>query len=112
MSDSISTVEQLVAVREARGLSPEDVVRQLKLAPRQLRALETADWQSLPGPAFTRAVLRSYGRVLGADVEPLLASLSPSVQSTELKPASSLNSGTGSPLYSICKPVDSANSRQ
>ena len=91
MSESISTVEQLVAAREARGLSPEDVLRQLKLAPRQLRAIETADWQALPGTAFTRAVLRSYGRVLGADVEPLLASLSPSMQSTDLRPASSLD---------------------
>ena len=88
---SVSSVEELVAAREARGLSPEDMIRQLKLAPRQLRALEEGDWQALPGLAFTRAVLRSYGRVLGVDVGPLIGSASPSLQAADLKPASTLD---------------------
>jgi cytoskeleton protein RodZ len=88
---SVSSVEELVAAREARGLSPEDMIRQLKLAPRQLRALEEGDWQALPGLAFTRAVLRSYGRVVGVDVGPLIGSASPSLQAADLKPASTLD---------------------
>lgn len=88
---SISSVEELVAAREARGLSPEDMIRQLKLAPRQLRALEEGDWQALPGLAFTRAVLRSYGRILDVDVGPLIGSASPSLRAADLKPASTLD---------------------
>lgn len=72
-------------------MSAEDVVRQLKLAPRQLHAIETGDWQALPGPAFTRAVLRSYGRVLGVDIEPLVTSVSPSAPAPDLKPAATLD---------------------
>jgi len=91
VSEPIQTVEQLVAAREARGLGPDDVVRQLKLAPRQLQAIERGDWEALPGPAFTRAVLRSYGRVLGVDIEPLVSSVSPAAREAELKPAATLD---------------------
>lgn len=72
-------------------MSAEDVVRQLKLAPRQLKAIETGDWEALPGPAFTRAVLRSYGRVLGVDIEPLVTSVSPVSPTPDLKPAATLD---------------------
>lgn len=91
MSERIATVEDLVAAREARGLAPEDVMRQLKLAPRQLRALEAGDWPALPGHAFVRGVLRGYGRMLDVDVEPLVASMSATVHAADLRPAASLD---------------------
>ena len=34
MSEAISSIEELVAAREARGLSADDICLQLKLAPR------------------------------------------------------------------------------
>lgn len=91
MSERIATVEDLVAAREARGLGPDDVMRQLKLAPRQLQALEHGDWGALPGHAFVRGMLRAYGRMLEADVEPLVEAMSATVHAADLRPAASLD---------------------
>lgn len=91
MSERIATVEDLVAAREARGLGPDDVMRQLKLAPRQLQALEHGDWGALPGHAFVRGMLRAYGRMLEADVEPLVEAMSATVHTADLRPAASLD---------------------
>lgn len=91
MSDRIATVEDLVAAREARGLGADDIMRQLKVAPRQLAALESGDWGALPGQAFVRGVLRGYGRLLGVDVEPLIESMMASVRAADLRPAASLD---------------------
>ncbi|HWS76737.1 MAG TPA: helix-turn-helix transcriptional regulator, partial [Quisquiliibacterium sp.] len=91
MSDRITSVEELVAAREARGLGPDDVMRQLKLAPKQLRAIEQGDWPALPGHAFVRGVLRGYGRMLGVDVEPLVEAMSATVHTADLRPAASLD---------------------
>lgn len=91
MSERIATVEDLVAAREARGLGPDDVMRQLKLAPKQLQALEHGDWGALPGHAFVRGMLRAYGRMLEADVEPLVEAMSATVHAADLRPAASLD---------------------
>lgn len=71
----ISTTAELVAAREARGLSAADMQRQLKLHPSQLEALERGEWDALPGLSFVRGMLRAYARVLEVDVEPLLAAI-------------------------------------
>lgn len=92
--DAIDDVRRLIAAREARGLSIEDVARELRLAPRQIGALERGDWGSLPGLAFVRGALRSYGRLLGVDVEPLVAGVVESLDPAELRAASRL----GKPL--------------
>lgn len=91
MSERIATVQDLVAAREARGFAPEDVMRQLKLHPRQLQALETGDWEALPGQAFVRGVLRGYGRMLEVDLEPLIEAMSTTVRAADLRPAASLD---------------------
>lgn len=65
-------------VREARaaaGLSIDDVAQQLKLAPRQVEALEADDYAQLPGRTFVRGFLRNYARLLGLDANALLAAL-------------------------------------
>lgn len=97
MSEPVQTVEQLVAARELRGLSVADVSQQLKLAPRQVQAIEQGDWEALPGPAFTRAVLRGYGRLLGVDVDGLVASLASVSTVTDLRPTSSLDAPIRAP---------------
>lgn len=62
----------LAAAREAKGLSIEDISRQLKLSAAQVRALEADDHASLPSPVFLRGFLRSYARTVGADISALL----------------------------------------
>lgn len=61
--------------RERMGWSIEDVVNQIKLAPRQIIALEADDFQSLPETAFVRGFVRSYAKVLQMDAQTLLDAL-------------------------------------
>lgn len=79
----------LRARRESVGMSIEEAASALRLAPRQVAALETGDWESLPGLAFVRGALRSYGRLLGHDVEALLLQLEQPA-GAQLRPAPSL----------------------
>lgn len=60
---------RLKHAREAAGLSLEDVSARLKMPPRVLRSLESDDWTTLGAPVFVRGQLRSYGRLLGIDIE-------------------------------------------
>ena len=55
---------QLRATREAFGLSLEEVAQQLKLAPRQVIALEDEDFAQLPGRTFVRGFVRNYAPAL------------------------------------------------
>lgn len=51
--------------REKRNLNIADIANQLKIKPRQLRAIEEGDVDSLPHPAYTRGFIRSYAGALG-----------------------------------------------
>ncbi|BBI99837.1 XRE family transcriptional regulator [Ferrigenium kumadai] len=61
--------------RERLGLNVTDVAHQIKLAPRQIEALEADDYQRLPEMAFVRGFVRSYAKILHLDAESLLAVL-------------------------------------
>lgn len=67
--------EALAARRLELRLSVEDVSARVKLAPRQITALEANDFGALPGMATVRGFIRSYAKLLELDPEPLLASL-------------------------------------
>ena len=66
---------RLQAAREAAGLSLEQVAQQLKLSPRQVRALEEENFAQLPGRTFARGFVRNYARLLNLDGEDLLSLL-------------------------------------
>jgi cytoskeleton protein RodZ len=51
------------------------VSQQLKLAPRQVQALEEDDYAQLPGRTFVRGFMRNYARLMQLDADALLASL-------------------------------------
>ena len=63
----------LRAAREAAGLSIDDVAQQLKLAPRQVQALEEDDYGRLPGRTFARGFARNYARFIQLDPDAVLA---------------------------------------
>ena len=65
----------LRAAREAAGLSLEQVAQQLKLAPRQVKALEDESFADLPGRTFSRGFVRNYARLLNLDAQDLLEHL-------------------------------------
>ncbi|GGY08534.1 helix-turn-helix domain-containing protein [Pseudoduganella dura] len=78
----------LAAQREAMGLSVEQIADQLKLAPRQVVALEQGDFASLPNMAVTRGFIRAYAKVVRLDPAPLVAQIevTPSVTPSEHTP--------------------------
>lgn len=86
----IERAQQLREVREAAGLSLADVAQRLRLSAKHLEALEVAEWDRLPGAAFTRAALRSYARLLSVEVDALLAQLPAANSPDLLRPAPSL----------------------
>lgn len=69
------TGQALRSLREAQGLTPEEVSHRIKFSARQIRALESEDWASLPTGVSLRGLVRSYARLLGADAEALVASV-------------------------------------
>ena len=64
---------QLKAQREALGWPAEQVADQLKLAPRQVIALEEGDMAALPNLAVVRGFVRAYAKVVRLDAAPLVA---------------------------------------
>jgi len=75
----------LAAAREARGLSQADVAAQLRLHPRQVKAIEEEDLAGLPEGPFVRGYVRGFARLVDLPAEPLLSLLS-----AKLKPADPL----------------------
>lgn len=73
--DAASAGALLRAAREAAGLSVAAVAQQLKLAPRQVTALEDGDFGKLPGRTFVRGFVRNYARLLHLDTDAVLAAL-------------------------------------
>lgn len=65
--------EVLAARRNELRLTLAEVSQRLKLAPRQIVALEANDFASLPGLASVRGFVRSYAKLLELDPVPLLA---------------------------------------
>ena len=75
-SAAVSTVGGwLRAAREAAGLSEDAVAQQLKLAPRQVRAIEEDDYGLLPGRTFVRGFVRNYARLVHLDPDAVVAAL-------------------------------------
>lgn len=63
----------LAAQREAMGWTVEQIAEQLKLAVRQVKAVEAGDYAALPNMAVTRGFVRAYAKVLKMDAAPLVA---------------------------------------
>jgi cytoskeleton protein RodZ len=71
--------ERLAQARQAQGLSTGEVARQLKLSVWQVEALESGQYQQLPGPIFVRGFIRNYARLLKLDPEELVHAVTDSL---------------------------------
>ena len=83
----------LRVARESAGMSIDTVASNLKLAPRQVQALEDGDYGHLPGRTFVRGFVRNYARLVQLDAEKVLGALpggtaAPSLESPTLHPTS------------------------
>jgi cytoskeleton protein RodZ len=76
----------LAEARQAQGLELTDVAQHLKFMTRQLEAIEAERFDSLPGPTIARGMVRTYARFLKLDPEPLLASMTGSVDTRDATP--------------------------
>jgi cytoskeleton protein RodZ len=85
---------RLRAAREAAGLSLDQVAQQLKLAPRQVKALEDESFGDLPGRTFSRGFVRNYARLLHLDAGDLLAHLPDAAQAPALESPTLHSTGT------------------
>ena len=89
VTPAVSLGQTLREARERQGFSVADVAAQIKFAPRQIEALESDDYKSLPEMAFVRGFVRSYAKILKLDAQVLLANLTQAKSvSGELTPAS------------------------
>jgi len=61
--------EQLKRLREATGISLEDITSETKISRRILEALESGKFQFLPEQVFSRNFVRQYAEVIGFDAE-------------------------------------------
>src|SRR3954453_19835209 len=66
---------ELRNARERLGLTISEVAHHLKLAPRQVEALEEERFEQLPGVTFVRGMLKTYARLLRLEPEPFLERL-------------------------------------
>jgi len=78
-------------LREAKQLTPGEVSARLKFSNRQLEALETEQWDRLPGGMSLRGFVKNYGRYLQADVDALLVMLDNQVGTTAVAKPVALN---------------------
>src|SRR5579862_1844361 len=65
--------ERLKRERELREVTPEEICKATRIAPRFLEALENEQWNRLPGGVFGRGFVRSIARFLGLSEEDLLS---------------------------------------
>ena len=63
---------RLRVARENKGLSLSQASASTRVPVRVLEALERGDWDSLGAALYVRGPLRTYGKLLGLDVEPYL----------------------------------------
>lgn len=92
--DAAAFGAQLRRLREQKGLSVGEVCERLKMPARQIEALETGDYQTLPEPVFVRGFLRSYARFLDMDetvLDDYLAHFSPPEKISKAAHSSELN---------------------
>src|SRR5437773_10880777 len=64
-----SVGEYFKQVREAKGLTLEEVASKTRIHPEFLRALEEGNFSKLPDQVFAKGFVRSYARSLGLDEE-------------------------------------------
>jgi cytoskeleton protein RodZ len=83
----------MAAARQARGWSIEYVASHLKLATRQIHALEEDRYEALPSPVVIRGFIRIYAKMLGIDSVSLIAALpaDPAPVDAQIRPSRTLS---------------------
>lgn len=65
----------LALLRQASGLTLDEIAESTKISVRFLSAIEEYRLHELPGGVFARSYIRQYSEAIGCDPEPLLVML-------------------------------------
>src|SRR5260370_31550464 len=65
--------EHLKREREMRGVSLDEICAATRISTRFLQAMESEEWERLPGGVFNRGFVRAVARYLGLDEEGTVA---------------------------------------
>ncbi len=65
--------EQLRQARESQNITLQEIAATTKISSRALQALETEQFDQLPGGIFNKGFVRAYARYVGLDEEKMLA---------------------------------------
>lgn len=71
--DLPNTLPDLKTLREARGLTIEDIFLKTRISATILKAIENGEFHVLPAPVYTQKFIQIYAKTVGIDVEILLA---------------------------------------
>lgn len=104
--------EKLRLARETRGIALRDISDETRISMRYLQAIETDDYQRLPGGIFNRSFIRAYAKQVGYDEQQALEEYSATLhergESTDEIPAGRIRSmvytdevGSRSPLLNV-----------
>jgi cytoskeletal protein RodZ len=77
--------EILKNARIEKGLSLEDVEKEIKIRPFYLRTLEEEDYSALPGTTYARGFLRTYSKFLGLDSDKIIQMFNADFQNEEVE---------------------------
>lgn len=67
--------DRLRSAREKNGKTIQEVAAAARLPIRNIELIEKGDWGPLGAPIFAKGSIRSYGKLLGVDVEPYLGGM-------------------------------------
>jgi cytoskeletal protein RodZ len=77
-----AVAEQLRQAREAKNLTPQQVVEITKIRTDHLRALEEGNFDVFSAPVYIRGFVRSYATLLKLDVPQIMAALETELAAT------------------------------
>jgi cytoskeletal protein RodZ len=89
--------ERLKREREMRGVSIEEIAAATRISTRFLEALESEQWDQLPGGVFNRGFIRSVARYLGMDEDKLVAEYAAETSDHQLPRVTLDDSGDATP---------------
>ena len=92
---------QLRQAREARGMSIDSVGQAIKLAPRQVAAIEADAFDQLLSPTYARGFIRNYASLIGLDAQALLVSLDQQHVCATPQLVEQANVGVAMPIQSV-----------
>jgi cytoskeleton protein RodZ len=103
--------ETLRRERQKRNLDLNQVSRELKISTRFLEAIESEEFERLPGGVFAKSFVRQYARLLNVDEEEAAAEVQRSLAPPSEAPLPELPARTAPPATDFAPRVESISNR-